>query len=70
MDPRSSGRMGYRALTYYTVTTLLAAIVGIAVVLAIHPGDPLIKNSVSTTSAFSDASKVSTLDALLDIGRY
>ncbi|KAH0545943.1 excitatory amino acid transporter-like [Cotesia glomerata] len=69
MDPRSSGRMGYRALTYYTVTTLLAAIVGIAVVLAIHPGDPLIKNSVSTTSAFSDASKVSTLDALLDIGR-
>ncbi|XP_057318656.1 excitatory amino acid transporter-like isoform X1 [Microplitis mediator] len=70
MDPRSSGRMGYRALTYYTVTTLLAAIVGIAVVITIHPGDPRIKNSVSTTSAFSsDASKVSTLDALLDIGR-
>ncbi|XP_003702289.2 excitatory amino acid transporter 2 isoform X1 [Megachile rotundata] len=67
LDARSSGRMGFRALTYYTVTTVLAAVVGIMMVLMIHPGDPRIKITISAPKA--DDAKVSTLDAILDIVR-
>lgn len=67
LDPRGSGRMGCRALIYYTVTTILAAIVGIAMVLIIHPGDPRIKTTI--TAPKKDIEKMSTLDAILDIVR-
>ncbi|XP_016836671.1 uncharacterized protein LOC100118726 isoform X2 [Nasonia vitripennis] len=68
LDARSSGRIGVRALTYYMATTVLAALVGIAVVLLIHPGDPRIKNIVAQGAG--DEAKVSSLDAILDIIRY
>ncbi|GFG37785.1 hypothetical protein Cfor_08706, partial [Coptotermes formosanus] len=64
LDARSSGRMGSRALLYYITTTILAAIVGIFMVLVIHPGDPSIKTHVEGGSTDT---KVSTLDAILDI---
>ncbi|KAL2717261.1 excitatory amino acid transporter-like [Vespula squamosa] len=67
LDVRSSGRIGFRTLTYYAVTTILAAIVGITLVLTIHPGDPKIKNIIITPSM--EETKFSTLDALLDIVR-
>ncbi|XP_032451771.1 excitatory amino acid transporter isoform X1 [Nasonia vitripennis] len=67
LDARSSGRIGVRALTYYMATTVLAALVGIAVVLLIHPGDPRIKNIVAQGAG--DEAKVSSLDAILDIIR-
>lgn len=67
LDVRSSGRIGFRTLTYYTVTTILAAIVGITLVLTIHPGDPRIKNIIITPAM--EETKFSTLDALLDIVR-
>ncbi|XP_078048276.1 excitatory amino acid transporter 2 [Augochlora pura] len=67
LDARSSGRMGFRALTYYTVTTILAAVIGILMVLMIHPGDPSIKSTISVHKP--DVTKVSTLDAILDIIR-
>ncbi|XP_034248485.1 excitatory amino acid transporter-like [Thrips palmi] len=67
LDARSSGRMGMRALAYYMVTTVLAAIVGIIVVLVIHPGDPSAKAIVRSHSQAE--TRVSTLDAILDIIR-
>ncbi|XP_075226781.1 excitatory amino acid transporter-like [Lycorma delicatula] len=66
LDARSSGRMGLRALVYYFSTTIFAAIVGIILVLVIHPGDPKIKTAVGGRA---DDTKVSTLDAILDIIR-
>lgn len=66
LDAQSSGRMGSIALLYYIVTTILAAIVGIFMVLVIHPGDPSIKTHVEGGSTDT---KVSTLDAILDIIR-
>lgn len=67
LDARRSGRMGFRALAYYMVTTVLAAIVGIIVVLVIHPGDPSAKAIVRGSAATE--TRVSTLDAILDIIR-
>ncbi|XP_054272055.1 excitatory amino acid transporter-like [Macrosteles quadrilineatus] len=66
LDARSSGRMGMRAMVYYLTTTILAAIVGIIMVLTIHPGDPHIKEHIDSKP---DDTKVSTLDAILDIIR-
>ncbi|KOC64919.1 Excitatory amino acid transporter 2 [Habropoda laboriosa] len=67
LDPKGSGRMGFRALVYYSVTTVLAAIVGIVMVLMIQPGDPRIKTTITAPKA--DYIKISTLDAILDIIR-
>ncbi|XP_018496799.2 excitatory amino acid transporter 2 [Galendromus occidentalis] len=66
LDPKSSGKMGSRALVYYFATTILAAIVGIIMVITIHPGNPNIKEGVSLTR---EEKKVTTLDAFLDLIR-
>lgn len=66
LDPKSSGKMGSRALVYYFATTIFAAIVGIIMVSVIHPGDPSIKEEVGTGT---EDKKVSTLDAFLDLVR-
>ncbi|XP_069696628.1 excitatory amino acid transporter-like isoform X3 [Periplaneta americana] len=66
LDVRSSGRMGTHALLYYVITTVLASIVGIVMVVVIHPGDPNLKAHVTGKS--TDI-KVSTLHAMLDIIR-
>lgn len=68
LDAKSSGRIGMRALTYYMVTTILAAIVGIIIVLIMHPGDPKIKADIQPSR--EKDSNISTLDAILDIIRY
>lgn len=66
LDVIASGRMGARALCYYMVTTIVAAIIGICCVLAIHPGNPAKKgipdNEIEST-------KITTIDALLDLLR-
>lgn len=67
LDAKSSGRMGSRALVYYMSTTVLAAIVGIIMVVSIHPGDPSIKEGAAETT---EPEPVSTMDALLDIARF
>lgn len=69
LDVQRSGKIGIRALTYYSITTILAAIVGIAMVLMIHPGDPKIKTTVAAVVK-AEETKVSTVDAILDIIRY
>lgn len=68
LDVQRSGKIGVRALTYYSITTILAAIVGIAMVLMIHPGDPQIKTAVAAVVK-AEETKVSTIDAILDIIR-
>ena len=58
--------MGSHALIYYGSTTILAAIVGIICVLAIHPGNPAIKGELGQGTSNA---KVSTLDAFMDLIR-
>ncbi|XP_026177521.1 excitatory amino acid transporter 1-like isoform X3 [Mastacembelus armatus] len=38
LDSRASGKMGMRAVVYYTTTTIIAVFIGIVLVLIIHPG--------------------------------
>ncbi|XP_070572982.1 excitatory amino acid transporter-like [Ptychodera flava] len=67
LDAKSSGRMGRRALVYYFCTTLFAAILGIILVVSIHPGDREKKEQLDIEEG--DERKVDTLDAILDLLR-
>ncbi|TMS37957.1 hypothetical protein L596_004787 [Steinernema carpocapsae] len=67
MDVKESGQMGAITILYYMTTTILSTITGIVMVLAIHPGDPTIKNDFSVNNA--DDSNISPLDTFLDLIR-
>ncbi|KAG2455461.1 EAA2 protein, partial [Polypterus senegalus] len=66
LDAKSSGRMGSRAMVYYMSTTVIAAILGVILVLSFHPGNPKLKRQVSVASKNQE---VSSIDAFLDLIR-
>lgn len=67
LDARSSGRMGSRAMVYYMSTTVIAAILGVILVLGIHPGNPKLRGGAAGSAPKSQ--EVSSLDAFLDLIR-
>uniref|UniRef100_A0A3Q0KCR1 Amino acid transporter n=1 Tax=Schistosoma mansoni TaxID=6183 RepID=A0A3Q0KCR1_SCHMA len=67
LDPKSSGKIGSYALIYYVVTTMLAVILGIGLVLCIHPGDTSIKDEIGEGTI--EERRPETLDSLLDLLR-
>lgn len=66
LDSRASGKMGLRAVGYYTITTVIAVFIGIVMVLIIHPG----KGSKDEFTKQQQIEKVSPADAFLDLIRY
>lgn len=69
LDARSSSRMGSRAMVYYMSTTVIAAILGVILVLGIHPGNPKLRGKSTTSSSVAKNQEVSSLDAFLDLIR-
>ncbi|TRY87798.1 hypothetical protein DNTS_015704 [Danionella cerebrum] len=67
LDARSSGRMGTRALVYYMSTTVIAAVLGVILVLGIHPGNPKLRSNYVSSAPKNQ--EVSSLDAFLDLIR-
>nr|XP_034957022.1 excitatory amino acid transporter 4-like [Zootoca vivipara] len=65
LDGSASGKMGFRAVVYYTATTLIAVFIGIFMVLIIHPG----KGSKDTLHREGTVEQVHTTDAFLDLVR-
>ncbi|KAM9810617.1 solute carrier family 1 member 3a [Neosynchiropus ocellatus] len=65
LDSRASGKMGLRAVIYYTTTTVIAVFIGIVMVLIIHPG----KGSKDEFSKQEQVEKVSPADAFMDLIR-
>ncbi len=72
LDPKSSGKLGFYALTYYFCTTILAAVLGIILVQLIRPGERGNKSQVREELLGDDpkADQVTTLDAIFDLFRY
>ncbi|KAI3389705.1 hypothetical protein SNEBB_008120 [Seison nebaliae] len=68
LDPKSSGRMGLIALTYYFSTTVLAAILGVILVVTIHPGRPL-EHKMRNRKHNANRKTASTIDSILDLMR-
>ncbi|XP_067091520.1 excitatory amino acid transporter 2b isoform X3 [Osmerus mordax] len=66
LDAKSSGRLGTRAMVYYMSTTIIAAVLGVILVLIIHPGDPKLKEKLGEGHKNDD---VSSLDAFFDLIR-
>nr|XP_033941027.1 excitatory amino acid transporter 2b isoform X3 [Pseudochaenichthys georgianus] len=66
LDAKSSGRLGTRAMVYYMTTTVIAAILGVILVLVIHPGNPKLKENLGQGEKNDD---VSSLDAFFDLIR-
>ena len=71
LDPKSSGKLGLYALTYYFCTTILAAVLGIILVQVIRPGERGNKAQVREQLLGADpkADQVTTLDAIFDLFR-
>uniref|UniRef100_A0A8C8X092 Amino acid transporter n=1 Tax=Panthera leo TaxID=9689 RepID=A0A8C8X092_PANLE len=66
LDAKASGRLGTRAMVYYMSTTVIAAVLGVILVLAIHPGNPKLKKQLGPGKKNDE---VSSLDAFLDLIR-
>uniref|UniRef100_A0A8C7XQA5 Amino acid transporter n=1 Tax=Oryzias sinensis TaxID=183150 RepID=A0A8C7XQA5_9TELE len=66
LDAKSSGRLGTRAMVYYMTTTVIAAVLGVILVLLIHPGNPKLKENLGEGEKNED---VSSLDAFFDLIR-
>ncbi|XP_014448571.1 excitatory amino acid transporter 2 isoform X2 [Tupaia chinensis] len=66
LDAKASGRLGTRAMVYYMSTTIIAAVLGVILVLAIHPGNPKLKKQLGPGQKNDE---VSSLDAFLDLIR-
>ncbi|CAF1103005.1 unnamed protein product [Adineta steineri] len=66
LDAQSSGKMGVRALVYYFGTTIIAAIIGIILVVVIRPGSRGV--SVEKKAAAKSA-EARTIDTVLDLFR-
>ncbi|CAL4122145.1 unnamed protein product [Meganyctiphanes norvegica] len=64
-----SGRIVYRTVLYFLATSLLNAILGVVLVIAIHPGSPVTKQVLEgeVTSKLDANSNI--LDGFLDLGR-
>ncbi|CAF3753047.1 unnamed protein product [Adineta steineri] len=66
LDAQSSGRMGVRALVYYIGTTLIACIIGIALVLIIRPGS---RGAPPVNPSDTEAPQGRIIDTVLDLFR-
>ena len=66
LDAQSAGKMGARALVYYLATTLIAAIIGIILVLSIRPGS---RGGTVEINPNSRAAEGRTVDTVLDLFR-
>ena len=71
LDPKSSGKLGLYALTYYFCTTILAAVLGIVLVQVIRPGERGNKAQIRAQSLGDEpkAEQLATLDAIFDLFR-
>ncbi|KAM6945269.1 excitatory amino acid transporter 1-like isoform 1-T3 [Lycodopsis pacificus] len=65
LDGRASGKMGLRAVVYYTTTTVIAVFIGIVLVLIIHPG----KGSKDEFTKQPKIEEINASDAFLDLIR-
>ncbi|XP_067835872.1 excitatory amino acid transporter 1-like [Heptranchias perlo] len=65
LDSKASGKMGFRAVAYYTTTTVLAVITGIIMVLIIHPG----RGGKEKMHREGKIERVHSADAFMDLVR-
>uniref|UniRef100_A0A8D0FT43 Amino acid transporter n=1 Tax=Strix occidentalis caurina TaxID=311401 RepID=A0A8D0FT43_STROC len=66
LDSKATGKMGVRAVVYYMSTTIIAVLIGIIIVVIIHPG----KGTKENMHREGKIVQVTAADAFLDLIRY
>ena len=70
LDTRIAGTLGWRTVTYYLTTTVVAVFLGLTLVLVIGPGRRGNVDKPCDNSSFSvEGHELDTLDAVLDLLR-
>ena len=67
LNPTEAGRIGRRTIMYYMSTMVLAALLGLVLVVTIQPGK---RDKPGEQGTSDDTVKYRNLDSLLDILRY
>ena len=67
LNAKMNGMMALRTIAFFMVTSLLAACVGLVLVIAVHPGTPEMKAVVG--DGIQEERKIDILDNFLDLGR-
>ena len=67
LNAKMNGMMALRTIVFFMVTSLLAACVGLVLVIAVHPGTPEMKAVVG--DGVQEERKIDILDNFLDLGR-
>jgi len=67
LNAKMNGMIALRTIVYFIATSLLAALVGLVLVILVHPGNPETKSLLG--SGTTEEKKVSILDNFLDLGR-
>ena len=62
-----NGMIALRTIIYFLVTSLISALIGLALVLAIHPGDSETKKILGDGD--TEDRKVDIVDNFMDLGR-
>ncbi|CAH1403487.1 unnamed protein product [Nezara viridula] len=62
-----NGKIAVRTITYFVITSVINVVLGMALVTAIHPGNPLVK--FNSTLDSEDVKITKPLDGFLDMGR-
>lgn len=66
LNARMNGKIALRTLCYFGATSLFNAMLGICLVLLIHPGDPGMHTNLE---AVANTKTLNLMDSLLDLGR-
>lgn len=71
LNAKTNGYIVVRTVFYFMATSLLNALLGVLLVIAIHPGSPLAKQALTEgmTTGSNTTSNVNILDGFLDLGR-
>uniref|UniRef100_A0A182WTB2 Amino acid transporter n=1 Tax=Anopheles quadriannulatus TaxID=34691 RepID=A0A182WTB2_ANOQN len=74
LNAKLNGKIALRTFVYFLTTSLLNAILGTALALIIHPGNPTAESAAHTellrdTTPLNKAKTVSLMDSVLDLGR-
>jgi len=67
LNAKMNGMIALRTIVYFLATSLLASVVGLVLVIIVHPGDSETKNLLGEGN--QEEKKISILDNFLDLGR-
>jgi len=67
LNAKMNGMVALRTIVYFMATSLIASLVGLILVILVHPGNPETKTLLGAGT--TEEKKVSILDNFLDLGR-